>query len=226
MPSRDPFLSQNFLKVVAFFFSLLIVSCVCALSFEKSDSKMGSSRRGLFRIGVASVLLGPQVVHGFSNQPVGQSQAVDPTAGLSFGPMKSTVAYRSLSLDIPEFGVRVPVAMWHPTEEATDDDRRQKELKYNHRISIKKIGQLLAGWEFLPDFASKDFQLEPTLMGSIVDGTKMSMPSHGPVVFLAHGYLGSRFDLSHLAESLAQEGTSKKLDVMLAPLPALTSHSL
>jgi predicted dienelactone hydrolase len=116
--------------------------------------------------------------------------------------------------------------MWHPTEEATDDDRRQKELKYNHRISIKKIGQLLAGWEFLPDFASKDFQLEPTLMGSIVDGTKMSMPSHGPVVFLAHGYLGSRFDLSHLAESLAQEGTSKKLDVMLAPLPALTSHSL
>jgi len=80
-------------------------------------------------------------------------------------------------------------------------------LKYNHRISVKKIGQLLAGWNFIPDFAAKDFQLQPT-MGTIADGSKMAMPSSGPVVFLAHGYLGSRFDLSHLAETLAKEGAS------------------
>jgi predicted dienelactone hydrolase len=109
---------------------------------------------------------------------------------------------------MPEFGLRVPVAMWHPAEEVADN--AQKEPKYNHRISVKKIGQLLAGWDFIPDFAAKDFQLQPTLIGSIVDGTKMQMPSRGPVVFLAHGYLGSRFDLSHLAEALAQEGTSTR----------------
>jgi predicted dienelactone hydrolase len=109
---------------------------------------------------------------------------------------------------MPEFGVIVPVAMWHPTAEAADNV--QKEIKYNHRISIKKIGQLLAGWDFIPDFAAKDFALQPTVVGSIVDGTKMQMPSRGPVVFLAHGYLGSRFDLSHLAEALAHEGTSTR----------------
>jgi len=32
------------------------------------------------------------------------------------------------------------------------------------------------------------------------------LPSSAPVVFLAHGYLGSRFDLSHLAEALAAKG--------------------
>jgi predicted dienelactone hydrolase len=64
---------------------------------------------------------------------------------------------------------------------------------------------LLAGWNFIPDFATKDFQLKPT-MHTVVDGSKLNLPSSGPVVFLAHGYLGSRFDLSHLAEALAQEG--------------------
>jgi len=34
----------------------------------------------------------------------------------------------------------------------------------------------------------------------------MPLPSSGPVVVLAHGFLGSRFDLSHLAEELASQG--------------------
>jgi hypothetical protein len=215
--SRDRFvlLSNNLEKFVSFFFSSWIIPCACALSLENPDSKMVSSRRGLFQIAFTSALLGPQVAHGLATpKQTGQSQAV----GLGSGSRVSLpVAYRSLSLNMPEFGVIVPVAMWHPTVD--DADSVQKEIKYNHRISIKKIGQLLAGWDFIPDFAAKDFALKPTSVGSVVDGTKMQMPSRGPVVFLAHGYLGSRFDLSHLAEALAQEGTSTRYgDAILTPL--------
>ena len=62
---------------------------------------------------------------------------------------------------------------------------------------------LLAGWEFIPPFVKSDFALRPTLGNDgIVYGDSMPMPKSGPVVLLAHGYLGSRFDLSHLAEEL------------------------
>jgi predicted dienelactone hydrolase len=102
--------------------------------------------------------------------------------------------------------------MWYPangSKQMADINSQSTidSLKYNHRISVKKIGQLLAGWDFIPSWASKDFELQPT-MGAVVDGMRVDMPSSGPVVFLAHGYLGSRFDLSHMAEALAQEGTS------------------
>lgn len=185
---------------------------------------MGLPRRGAFQKTAAiaaSLIFGPSAVHALS-VPSGDAlskQAIQqPQTVIGESRPTKSVAYRPLSLDIVDYGVSVPVAMWYPTDnvkqiadESVVDYPNQRvsqdELKYNHRISVKKIGQLLAGWDFIPDFAAKDFQLQPT-MGAITDGTKMPMPTSGPVVFLAHGYLGSRFDLSHVAEALAQEGES------------------
>lgn len=165
-------------------------------------------------------------------------------------PSLYTVAYRSLTIDIPGFGVKVPAAAWYPTEStrlgvvAADASKENvssvrpittfisiasavapvpessrstvdSAIKYSHRISVKKIGQLLAGWDFIPEFVSKDYSLTPMLNDSagdgsisefVVDGEDVSLPKCGPVVLLAHGYLGSRYDLSHLAEKLAQQG--------------------
>ena len=133
----------------------------------------------------------------------------------------SSVAYRSLSIPLTNFNnVKVPVAVWHPTASKNNEDDTQKPpimdypsintmtmkngATYSHRISVKKIGKMLAGWDFIPDFASKDFILQPT--NPKVQLSDEEIPKNGPLVLLAHGYLGSRFDLSHLAESLAQKG--------------------
>ena len=147
----------------------------------------------------------------------------------------SDVAYRALSLDFGP-GVTVPVAVWHPVllDDSTDDSsdvspksgRRRSSLPppanaaagplltetatYSHRISVAKIGDLLAGWDFIPSFASRNFVLQPTLRTANVYAAPrlnvLPLPSAAPVVILAHGYLGSRFDLSHLAETLASQG--------------------
>lgn len=133
---------------------------------------------------------------------------------------QTTVAYKSLSISLDDFGVDVPVACWFPimdpaagasgTTAATENtepssDAQQSAAKYQHRISVKRIGQLLAGWDFIPEFASRDFALQPTI-ATVMDGQNVPLPAKGPVVILAHGYLGSRFDLSHLAEELTQQG--------------------
>jgi hypothetical protein len=127
---------------------------------------------------------------------------------------QSTVAYKSLSLPIGEYGVNVPVACWFPVEQkekqASSDYPRldpvsPQSVAYQHRISIRRIGQLLVGWNFIPEFASRDFALQPTCL-SVTNGQDLPLPARGPVVILAHGYLGSRFDLSHLAEELTQQG--------------------
>jgi hypothetical protein len=132
--------------------------------------------------------------------------------------VQSTVAYKSLSVSIGEYGVDVPVACWFPVEQKekrslsdypqvdpASASPQNVNVAYQHRISIRRIGQLLAGWNFIPEFASRDFSLQPTKLG-VMDGRDLPLPTNGPVVLLAHGYLGSRFDLSHLAEELTQQG--------------------
>lgn len=119
---------------------------------------------------------------------------------------KPTVAYRTMRVDVT--GVDVPVAMWYPIDSissSSDIPKSGRKLTYDHKISVRRIGKLLAGWEFIPGFASKQFDLSPA-SSYVADGANYQLPSKGPVVLLAHGYLGSRFDLSHLAEALAQEG--------------------
>lgn len=133
-----------------------------------------------------------------------------------------TVAYKALTIS-GDLGVTVPVACWFPTTNdgaSTASPRQARSifgvpcnpfgkgrsslLTYEHRISVRRIGELLAGWDFIPSFVSKDYALAPAFQ--IADGSTMELPKEGPVVLLAHGYLGSRFDLSHLAEKLAGEG--------------------
>jgi len=139
---------------------------------------------------------------------------------------KNRVAYRSTVIPMPN-GAQVPMAVWYPIPAPWKEDTRKnsmmeypeivdstrvessREARYRHRISISKIGQLLAGWEFVPGFLARDYDLRPTNGGWVVDGEDIPVPREGCVILLAHGYLGSRFDLSHLAESLAMEGESR-----------------
>jgi len=129
---------------------------------------------------------------------------------------QKVIAYKQLSLPIENFGVNVPVACWFPasdsmgssTSSAADTASNLRPACYEHRISVRRIGQLLAGWEFIPEFVSKGYKMAPcSTTARIVDGRDVALPDQaGPVVLLAHGYLGSRFDLSHLAEELAANG--------------------
>jgi len=120
---------------------------------------------------------------------------------------QQTIAYKQLSVTMREFGVEVPIAAWFPM---VDNKEKKEDLitaNYQHRISVRRIGQLLARWDFIPAFVSRPYNLSPcSTTARIVDGSHVELPTKGPVVLLAHGYLGSRFDLSHLAEELAANG--------------------
>jgi hypothetical protein len=119
----------------------------------------------------------------------------------------SQVAYNSINLPLSDFGISVPVACWYPVDDPSTTLASNSAVKYEHRISVKRIGQLLAGWKFIPEFVSRDFAFSPsTSSGSLLDGRQFPFPTSSKVVFLAHGFLGSRFDLSHLAEKLAEQG--------------------
>eukprot|EP00535_Pseudo-nitzschia_heimii_P002343 CAMPEP_0197191882 /NCGR_PEP_ID=MMETSP1423-20130617/24197_1 /TAXON_ID=476441 /ORGANISM="Pseudo-nitzschia heimii, Strain UNC1101" /LENGTH=278 /DNA_ID=CAMNT_0042644665 /DNA_START=358 /DNA_END=1191 /DNA_ORIENTATION=- len=113
-----------------------------------------------------------------------------------------------------DFGINVPISVWYPLVNDSSTPL-PPEIKYDYKISLRRIGQLLAKWEFIPEFVSKDFSLIPS--GSsvvrVVDGK--SIPISGAVakmgggtklVFLAHGFLGSRSDLGYIAENLASQG--------------------
>lgn len=119
----------------------------------------------------------------------------------------NNVAYKTVTLNVPNYGVRIPVACWFPAATATQSSAFLPNPKYQHRISVRRIGELLAGWDFIPEFASKTFEFSPTLSsGFLVNGERFSMPLASKVVILSHGFLGSRFDLSHIAEDLAGKG--------------------
>ncbi|GFH61934.1 hypothetical protein CTEN210_18410 [Chaetoceros tenuissimus] len=147
------------------------------------------------------------------------SEAASPRSAFAFMPQTSSpsstssektadiIAYQDLKLNIPQFGINVPVATWYkPDEELTSTELSNEKVLYSHRISVKRIGSLLAKLDFIPAFVAKDFQLEPTTKINTIYGKNGSFPKDRPVVLLAHGFLGSRFDLSHLAEELASEG--------------------
>ncbi len=127
------------------------------------------------------------------------------------------VVYQPLTVTVS--GVQVPVAAWHPPIKKVDSTTTtstptsasssiQPLDSYQHRISVQKIGKKLAGWTFIPTFVNRNFSLTPGSQNSNIRvvSTTQQLPSSAPVVILAHGYLGSRFDLYHLAEKLASEG--------------------
>lgn len=119
---------------------------------------------------------------------------------------KSAVAYKGFSLPVREFGVEVPVACWFPSgNQEIQSSSTLTAAIYDYRISVRRIGQMLAGWEFIPGFYAREFSLPPS-RSDVAVGSGVSLPKSGPVIILAHGFLGSRFDLSHLGETLAAEG--------------------
>jgi hypothetical protein len=140
---------------------------------------------------------------------------------------KATVLYQPIELNMEEFDVTIPVACWFPTtinsnaESTINESIALSNAQYQHRISVRRIGQLLAGWNFIPNFVSKDYLLEPTSKTTTQtnihvykhSSTKVTdmkysdnIITNAPLIFLSHGYLGSRFDLSHLAEELSSIG--------------------
>jgi len=119
---------------------------------------------------------------------------------------QSTIIYQPLSITVD--GVIVPIATWRsPTSsDGTIKGSNNNNISYEHRISVSKIGKLLAGWK-LPAFVDRNFSLQPTMKNvQEVSGSFASDNISAPVIFLAHGYLGSRYDLSHLGEALASKG--------------------
>lgn len=161
------------------------------------------------------MLLNP--VSSFAMSPPPTQRVASPGSSASATSLPATtldqtatlVAFESISLPIPGFGVTVPVSCWFPTGAASSTDDAStttKAVGYQYTISVKRIGQLLAGWDFIPTFASRTFTFPQR--APLVDGTnvKGGLPENPKVILLSHGFLGSRFDLSHLAESLAQEG--------------------
>ncbi|KAL3791142.1 hypothetical protein HJC23_000562 [Cyclotella cryptica] len=123
------------------------------------------------------------------------------------------VIYEPTFIDV--LGEQIPVAAWYTSKlygMSSNDSRftGSSNAVYKHRISVKKIGRSLAGWNFIPSFTTRSFTISPSETNVVQVESSVSTPnfasSTAPVVLLAHGYLGSRFDLSHYAEDLAAEG--------------------
>jgi hypothetical protein len=74
---------------------------------------------------------------------------------------------------------KVPVACWWPAsdnnnnnsvENANDPTSTLFAASYSHRISVQRIGQLLARWDFIPSFVAKDFTLVPAYNQYVYQG--------------------------------------------------------
>lgn len=123
---------------------------------------------------------------------------------------KIQVIYEPITLDV--LGEKVPIAAWYPStlNEVTSNEYSSRNVSYDHRISIRKIGKSLAGWEFIPAFATRTFPISSGNNIMQIDTISSTVPnfssSSSPVVLLAHGYLGSRFDLLPYAEDFASNG--------------------
>ena len=159
-----------------------------------------TTRRNIFGIAFCGILTN---LLGSSPTSVDGSEGPSPSTSLA-------IAYRTLSLSVAEFGVNVPVSVWYPiTDEMAS---LPSEAKYDYKISLRRIGQLLAKWNFIPEIMSRDFSLTPSGSSTIrvVDGKSIPIKADGDsgakVVFLAHGFLGSRSDLGYIAEELASQG--------------------
>jgi hypothetical protein len=134
-----------------------------------------------------------------------------PSSTIELFPRQNLVIYEPITLDV--LGEQIPIATWYPSAlngAIFTENRPPKAVVYEHKISVKKIGKSLAGWNFIPSFTTRTFPIHAP--SNILQAeTDTSTPpnfasSMVPVVLLAHGYLGSRFDLSSYAEDLAEEG--------------------
>jgi hypothetical protein len=200
-------------KVLVCFLFVLLLHPLHTLGLTTSKTAGTMNRRLLFHnLGVAAMVVAFQITammvqpaQALAFQPAPKTPPTSSVANIhDVGTSPLMAAYKTLSLQLDDFGVEVPVACWFPVAPSKASLDPQT-VEYQHRISVRRIGQLLAGWDFIPELASRNFALSPTSM-TVTDGQNLPLPTSGPVVLLAHGYLGSRFDLSHLAEELTQQG--------------------
>ena len=111
-------------------------------------------------------------------------------------PSAAAIGYDDVVLDLP-CGARVPACVWLPN---TVEDAPPASYKY--RISAGRLVKTILGLP-TPDAIARTFALDAPGVQSapgatVKDGT--------PVVVVAHGFLGTRFDLSKFGEALAREG--------------------
>lgn len=192
----------------------LVFARVSALSSpaQQSASSAKSRRQWLCQNAIAVSFLGAPVLWNPKLASASSDDLSDkprPTTKMLDKSSSSTldVAYKTVELPIPGFGVQVPVACWFPTGGPAAPVPFRARPKYLHRISVRRIGELLAGWDFIPEFASRKFAFSPTTpSGSLRNGDSLPFQPGSKVIILSHGYLGSRFDLSHIAEDLASKG--------------------
>jgi Chlorophyllase len=225
----------------------VLISCfVCSCIISKDESRIVNafqispvgSRSGDSSSSSSSSFMNTKSTLPFNSnkEVVNDSKKID---------VDRTVVYKPLIISIHTnntTNTNIPVACWFPyksimTNDFTWNNNGEMMIKspavYRHRISIRRIGQLLVGWDWIPSFASKDYNLPTsgrasttTVMQSgvdksqqkailnVIDGEQLPLPIVNsnnrenalPVILLAHGYLGSRYDLSHLAEELASNG--------------------
>jgi hypothetical protein len=206
------------LTLTLFVFRVPTVSSLALMPFFHLDRPLS---RSIFITKSLSAILQPTAAAAFAfdNSDSSARKYGQSTLSSSIGNNDIIdVVYQPLTVTVS--GVQVPVAAWHPPVKEMDSttttsatstsssSSMQPLDSYQHRISVQKIGKKLAGWTFIPAFVNRNFSLNPASQNSNIRvvSTTQQLPASAPVVILAHGYLGSRFDLYHLAEKLASEG--------------------
>lgn len=143
------------------------------------------------------------------------------SASSQASPALCTVAFEDAFVKVDNLNTaqRVPVALWYPTSAAANSGAAS--VTYPHTISVAKIARVLLNTSpDTPRWFDRDIPLSaaPGVIAapaaSAARGGAAPRPGdadYPPIVprgavILCHGYLGSRFDLVDMAESLAAAG--------------------
>jgi len=97
-------------------------------------------------------------------------------------------------------GQSVPLSVWYPTDASSAGARG----RYSYPLSIGTIASRLAKLPTATWLAAK-INVEGGLR-SVVANAAPKNAEDLPALFFAHGFLGSRFDMLHVAEALASQG--------------------
>ena len=177
-------------------------------------------RRAALALSVSASLETASVAFGANASSTGEATApsfVNAFADGTAGTRNRSVMFDDVKITIQSSGQQVPVATWYPsevfpiTEETSTTNNASNESYYPHAISVAKIARVLLN---TPDSTPRWLDRETPLRASA--GVRFASESGSAtadknknikgVCVLCHGYLGSRFDLVDLAETLAFEG--------------------
>ena len=190
--------------------SALIPTIIAAHQQQRSNMNEMSRRAVFINTGILSSTFGGTRMLQQSAFASDGERTSRINNGSSSSSSRGTIIYQPLSINVD--GVEVPVAAWYQSKTSDIGGRQggSTSTSYKHRISISKIGKNLAGWK-LPSFIDRNFSLRPSSnnvqeVSSSSNNLLTSAGDNVRVVLLCHGYLGSRFDLSHLGEDLASAG--------------------